>query len=293
MSIVRNRLCSQCHGLGRIQCNGNKSINEAKCNLESACNEKQKAREVIYAPEDVHKFGLDSIRAQEEKVREQLFMLSNAQQQQSVIASDAKASLKTCSSCNSTGVTPCEALLVFHIQGKQHGHTITFPCQGDQVMATPPFVLHQCFSSCDVHKDTIPGDVIVVLHEIPHGKFVREGVYFECVKKKKKKVHKFSVRNNLFMKKKINLVDALGTGYKFAIVTPDRRLLRIHCDPICTIEPYSIKCIPNEGVPDPWQPTIRGHLFVQFEVVFPKVIPPQLRSVSCFTLTNIFVYVPF
>ncbi|ETO13254.1 DnaJ like protein, partial [Reticulomyxa filosa] len=92
------------------------------------------------------------------------------------------------------------------------------------------------------------------------------------IKKKKKGL-------DLFMKKKVRLIDALTSGYKFDMVTLDRRVLRVCCDGPRIIEPYSIKCIPNEGIPDPCHPKIRGHLFIQFEVVFPKIILPQLRSV--------------
>ncbi|ETO36655.1 hypothetical protein RFI_00410 [Reticulomyxa filosa] len=239
----------------------------------------EKIVDVVYAPEDMHKFGRDHILCQEKRMMEhmqQIGALVETQQRQR-LAGDSD--MDTCTACSAGGIRPCEALLIFHIQGKEHGHAITFPCEADEFIA----------------KDSIPGDVVIILHQLPHDKFVREEphVFFVFLKLFVclllpffflfcSQLLRISTGRHLFMKKKINLADALGTGYKFSIITLDDRVLRVCCNSMNIIEPYSIKCIQNEGIPDPWDPNIRGHLFIQFEVIFPKALPPQLHDVNFF-----------
>ena len=89
----------------------------------------------------------------------------------------------------------------------------------------------------------------MVLHQIPHPRFQREGPH-------------------LYIKKEIALVEALCGG-EFLIQHLDGRILKFSTRPGEVLAPYQIKCVPNQGMP--YKHTIhrKGHIFVQFEVKFP------------------------
>ncbi|ETO13255.1 hypothetical protein RFI_24121, partial [Reticulomyxa filosa] len=151
MSIVRNRQCTQCNGAGKVKCTSNEKKARGTAN--------QAPLEVVYAPEDIGKFGIDKIGVviQERKFMERAQNIDNNANSNpnpnttvpnsanntnenandnvstsTLLFNDTKQ-FEVCNNCNGGGVTPTEALLVFHIQGKEHGHGITFPCQGDEV----------------------------------------------------------------------------------------------------------------------------------------------------------------
>jgi len=97
-----------------------------------------------------------------------------------------------------------------------------------------------------------PGDVVLVLAEIPHPIFIRKG-------------------SDLYMTQTINLTEALG-GFAIPIETLDKRRLRISLDPKLTIiATGDVKLIKGEGMPMQSSPNQKGNLFVKFNVVSPKV----------------------
>lgn len=112
----------------------------------------------------------------------------------------------------------------------------------------------------DQSPGIIPGDVIVVLEQDEHPTFRRDGM-------------------QLFMKKKISLADALA-GVSFNVETLDGRVLAVSSglDPRSIVSSGSIKCIRDEGMPSQKNPTQTGHLYIEFDVEFPKTLSPAARQ---------------
>jgi len=134
---------------------------------------------------------------------------------------------------------------VFVNKGMTHGQKITFKGEADEA------------------PDTTPGDVIVVLQIQEHPIFRREGP-------------------NLFMKKKILLVEAL-TGFSFKISHLDSRTLLIRSPSGSIVKPGDIKAVRDEGMPMQKNPYIRGSLYIEFELEFPEpgsITPDQAMALK-------------
>jgi len=137
-----------------------------------------------------------------------------------------------CKACNGDRTTKEKKTIeVFINKGMIHGQKITFKGEADEA------------------PDTVPGDVVVVLQVQDHPLFRREGP-------------------NLFMKKKIHLVEAL-TGFSFKISHLDSRTLLIRSPSGSIVKPGDIKAIREEGMPMVKNPYIRGSLYIEFDVEFP------------------------
>jgi len=108
----------------------------------------------------------------------------------------------------------------------------------------------------DEAPNTVPGDVIVVLQQKEHEVFKRDGP-------------------NLFMKKKLTLQEAL-CGFKFTVVHLDNRHLIVKSEDSTIITPGAYKAIKDEGMPSVKNPYVRGNLYIEFEIEFPK--PEQLTK---------------
>jgi len=121
---------------------------------------------------------------------------------------------------------------VFINKGMTHGQKITFRGEADEAV------------------DTTPGDVVVVLQVQEHPIFRRDGP-------------------NLFMKKKILLVEAL-TGFHFKITHLDSRTLVIKSSSGIIVKPGDIKAVRDEGMPMQKNPILRGSLYIEFDVEFPQ-----------------------
>lgn len=107
----------------------------------------------------------------------------------------------------------------------------------------------------DERPDVLAGDIVFVLQQKPHPLFERDG-------------------NTLFMKKKINLLEAL-TGVEFKVTHLDGRHLLVKSKKGSVIKPGDILQINNEGFPTYKNPYEKGHLLIKFEIEFPDKIPPQ------------------
>lgn len=94
------------------------------------------------------------------------------------------------------------------------------------------------------------GDLIIIVDEKPHKTFKR-------------------IKNNLYIKKQINLIEAL-CGLEFVIHHLDGRKLLVKTVEI--IQPNTKKCIKNEGM------NSSGDLIIEFEVVFPKNISEERKE---------------
>jgi len=136
-----------------------------------------------------------------------------------------------------------KTLEVFVTKGMKHAERITFRGEADEV------------------PDTITGDVVVVLQLIDHETFRRDG-------------------DNLFIKKKISLIEAL-TGFQFKVECLDGRVLLVKSDVGMIVKPGMVKCIKNEGMPQAKNPFNRGHLYVEMDVDFPSQLDANaIRSLS-------------
>jgi DnaJ family protein A protein 2 len=131
-----------------------------------------------------------------------------------------------------------KTLEVFVNRGMVHGQRIPFKGEADEA------------------PDTEPGDVVVVLQQKEHPVFRRDGM-------------------NLFMKKKITLVEAL-TGFVFRIPHLDNRTLVVKGEDGAVVKPGDVKCIRDEGMPNPRHPSRKGNLYLEIDIEFP--LPQQLTA---------------
>ena len=100
-----------------------------------------------------------------------------------------------------------------------------------------------------------PGDVVLVVAQKEHAVFQR-------------------MRHNsqdLVIQRDIALRDAL-TGVSFDIKHLDGRLLRVSTAPGEVVKPGSFLVVPDEGMPFPGRPYVKGNLYVNFNVEFPKAL---------------------
>jgi len=126
-----------------------------------------------------------------------------------------------------------------HIEkGMLHGQKIIFNGQGNE------------------EPDVEPGDIVVVLSEKKHPVFKRADT-------------------DLIMPMQLVLTEAL-CGFKKMIKTLDDRELVITNPPGEVIKSNDLKCIVGEGMPQYKNPFEKGRLIIQFEVIFPTSIAPEL-----------------
>jgi len=125
-----------------------------------------------------------------------------------------------------------KTLEVFVTKGMMHGERIVFNGEADEA------------------PDTVPGDVVVVLQQKEHPFFTRQNVH-------------------LFMKKKISLLEAL-CGFEFTINHLDGRRLSVKSAPDVVYRPGDFKVIRDEGMPHKKNHFVRGSLYIEFVIDFPK-----------------------
>jgi len=125
-----------------------------------------------------------------------------------------------------------KTLEVFVVKGMTHGERIVFNGEADEA------------------PDTVPGDVVVVLQQKEHPHFTRQNVH-------------------LFMKKKISLLEAL-CGFEFTINHLDGRRLLVKSSSDIVCRPGDFKVIRDEGMPHKKNHFVRGSLYIEFVVDFPK-----------------------
>jgi len=163
-----------------------------------------------------------------------------------------------CGQCNGNGVTirakdrckKCSGKKIiddtkevdlFIDKGMQHGQKIVFSGEGDQL------------------PDVTPGDVILVLQQVEHDVFKRDG-------------------QDLYMQKSIKLVEAL-CGFKFLLTHLDGRVLVVQSSNEI-LKPGDVKCIESEGMPQYKNPFEKGKLYIKFDVQFPAsgtITPEEIK----------------
>jgi len=94
-----------------------------------------------------------------------------------------------------------------------------------------------------------PGDVIIIVKEVPNSTFKRKGA-------------------DLLLEKEITLEQAL-TGVDFALTHLDGSRIRVKNNPGEVIKPDEVKTIMGKGLPFHKQSYKYGNLFVSFKVKFP------------------------
>lgn len=151
-----------------------------------------------------------------------------------------------CTECSGNKVVAETKILeVFIDKGMQNNQKIVFNGEADQA------------------PDVIPGDIVLVIQQKPHGVFRRE-------------------RDDLFMEKTIKLAEAL-TGFEFLIEHLDGRKIIIRSSPGEIIKPGDVKCVDREGMPHYKNPFEKGKLFIKFNVEFPapgSISPDQAKALN-------------
>merc|ERR1719385_190852 len=146
-----------------------------------------------------------------------------------------------CKKCNGRKVNRERKILEVQVdKGMEDGQKITFSSEGDQ------------------EPGLEPGDIIIVLDEKPHERFKRSGL-------------------DLIVKMDINLTEAL-TGMKKTIKTLDDRTLVIQTVRGEVIKTGDLKQIQGEGMPQYRNPFEKGRMILQFNVVFPPMLDPQIAD---------------
>ena len=123
--------------------------------------------------------------------------------------------------------------------GWKSGTKITFPKEGDQ---TP---------------NNIPADVVFVIKDKPHPTFSREG-------------------QDIRYKARITLRDSL-CGATIQVPTLSGRKIPLNITDV--VRPGSSRRIQGEGLPYAKQPSKKGDLLVEFDVVFPTKITQSTKDI--------------
>lgn len=146
-----------------------------------------------------------------------------------------------CKECQGNKVTNDVKVLEVHIDpGMKEQQQIVFEGEADE------------------RPDVLPGDIVFIVQQKPHPYFTRQG-------------------NNLHMKKKINLLEAL-TGVEFSVKHLDGRTLVVRSKKNQVIKPGMVMQITKEGFPIHKSPFQKGNLYIEFEVEFPDHIPETLHQ---------------
>ncbi|ODQ64466.1 DnaJ-domain-containing protein [Nadsonia fulvescens var. elongata DSM 6958] len=137
-----------------------------------------------------------------------------------------------CKVCKGKKTVDEQKVLEVHIdKGMRDGQKVVFQGEGDQ------------------GPNIIPGDVVFVVEEVSHDRFIRKG-------------------DDLYYNAKIDLNTAL-TGGAFIIKHLDDEILKVEIVPGEVIAPGCLKVIEGKGMPS-YRHHNFGNMFVQFEVDFPK-----------------------
>ena len=119
-------------------------------------------------------------------------------------------------------------------KGWKAGTKITFPREGDKFLS-----------------DNIPADIVFVIKDRTHRYFKRDGCDIRL------KVH-------------VGLKDALCGLSNFQIPTLENQMIPLPINQV--IKPDTQKRVPGRGLPDNKNPSKRGDLIVEFEIVFPDSV---------------------
>lgn len=155
-------------------------------------------------------------------------------------AGEVYAMKDRCKQCQGKKTIRDRTTIKVHIEkGMQHGQKIVFAKRGN----------HE-------DKDFEAGDVIVILYQKKHPVFKRN-------------------HSDLEMVMPLILTESL-CGFKKIIKSLDNRDLLITNLPGMVIKSGDVKCIMGEGMPHYKNPFEKGRLIIQFKLIFPTHIAPEL-----------------
>lgn len=155
-----------------------------------------------------------------------------------------------CAPCTGSKTIETEKTVNVEIdKGMKHGQRILMHGEGSQL------------------PDTEKGDLVIVVQQIPHGKFTRQN-------------------DDLYINAKITLTEAL-CGLKLVVQHLDGRDLVITHPVGQVFKTGDIKCVKNEGMPQHKNPFEHGNLYIKFEVTF-----PENNFVTAVTLKQLETYLP-
>jgi DnaJ family protein A protein 2 len=171
--------------------------------------------------------------------------------------------LPTCASCGGSGVAVTMRRMGSMVQqvqstcvacrGKGYGAVAMVTEKKIVVVAVEKGMAHgtviKCPGCADQEPGCSPGDLHVKLVLQPHSTFTRKDTH-------------------LLIKQQIGLVDAL-CGVRFSITHLDGRDITLTIPPDRVTTPSCTWFVEGEGMPIRHSPFTRGHLFVQFDIVFP------------------------
>lgn len=144
-----------------------------------------------------------------------------------------------CKQCQGKKVNRERKILEVHVdKGMVDDQKIVFNGEGDQ------------------EPELEPGDIIIVLEEKEHPVYRRSGL-------------------DLIIRMELQLVEAL-CGFQKVIKTLDDRDLVITSLPGEVTKHGDVKCIMNEGMPQYKNPFEKGRMIVQFLVLFPDKLAPEV-----------------
>ena len=135
-----------------------------------------------------------------------------------------------------------EKILQINVKpGWKAGTKITFPKEGDQI------------------PGKVPADIVFIIRDKPHSTFKREG-------------------SDLKYTAKITLKEALcGSGHlKVPTLTGEVVPVSIQNE---VIKPNTVKRLQGRGLPYPKEPTKRGDLIVNFDIIFPDNLSKSTREI--------------
>ncbi|CAF3411539.1 unnamed protein product [Rotaria socialis] len=153
---------------------------------------------------------------------------------------------------------PDEKLLEIQIKpGWKEGTKITFEGEGDEG-----------------DKNTIAGDIVFIIRDKPHSAFERS-------------------HSDLIYRVKLTLKQALlGTLVVIPFLDSTKAPYQFRSN-LDIITPQTEKRFINEGLPYPKDPTRRGDLIVKFDILFPKALNKEQRTiVDCCFSNSIDFYQP-
>mmetsp|Transcript_11562 Transcript_11562/g.26465 ORF Transcript_11562/g.26465 Transcript_11562/m.26465 type:complete len:424 (-) Transcript_11562:573-1844(-) len=149
-----------------------------------------------------------------------------------------------CTECNGKKTTKEKKVLEVQIdKGMKHNQKITFAGEADQ------------------KPGMLPGDVVFVVQQKEHPRFIRKG-------------------DDLLMQQRIKLVEAL-CGCHFVVEHLDKRNLVVKTKDGELIRPGDVKTIEDEGMPMHKNPFVKGKLYVKFEIEFPdngSISPEHVKA---------------
>lgn len=147
----------------------------------------------------------------------------------------------SCKNCQGAKVVREKKIVEVHIDpGMANGKTIRFSGEGDR------------------EPGIEPGDIVIVINEQEHDRFVRRS-------------------SDLICTMQLGLSEAI-CGFRRTIETLDKRTLVLSSKPGEVIKNNEYREISGEGMPQHKNPFEKGKLIVRFQVVFPpdNFLPPEL-----------------